>query len=120
VVEGLQLELGARYTEDKVEVCSGVGTTPFSNGMNGANQAELRDCENNNTADIKNSWITKVNSDKATWSMGLNWQVNDDLFLYGVKRHGYRAGGVNGPTFSGRLIPFQTFEPETVTDYELG
>ncbi|MEA3300961.1 MAG: TonB-dependent receptor [Pseudomonadota bacterium] len=120
VVDGLQLELGTRYTEDEVEVCSGVGATPFNNGRNGANEAELSDCENNNTAKIRNSWITDVKSDKTTWSMGLNWQVNDDLFLYAVKRHGYRAGGVNGPTFSGRLIPFQTFEPETVTDHEIG
>src|SRR5690606_13748089 len=103
VVDGLQLELGTRYTEDEVEVCSGVGATPFNNGRNGANAAELSGCENNNTAKIRHSWITDVKSDKTTWSMGLNWQVNDDLFLYAVKRHGDRAGGVNGPTFSGRL-----------------
>ena len=120
VVEGLQLELGARYTEDEVEACAGIGATPFNNGMNGANEAELSDCESANAAKITNTATTKLKSDATTWSMGLNWQVNDDLFIYGVKRHGYRAGGVNGPVFTGRLIPFQTFEPETVTDYELG
>ncbi|MFA5496412.1 MAG: TonB-dependent receptor, partial [Porticoccaceae bacterium] len=120
VVEGLQLEMGARYTEDEIEACAGVGATPFVNGMNGANEAELRDCESGNADRIQDTSTVKLKSDATTWSLGLNWQVNDDLFLYAVKRHGYRAGGVNGPVFSGRLVPFQTFEPETVTDYEVG
>jgi iron complex outermembrane receptor protein len=120
VLEGLQFETGVRYTEDQVEACAGVGATPFNNGANGADEAVLSDCESANTAKITNTATTKLKSDATTWSLGLNWQVNDDLFLYAVKRHGYRSGGVNGPVFTGRLIPFQTFEPETVTDYEMG
>ncbi|MFA7552899.1 MAG: TonB-dependent receptor [Spongiibacteraceae bacterium] len=120
LLSGLQFEAGVRYTEDKVEACAGVGATPFTNGINGANEAELSDCESANTAKITDTAITSVKSDATTWSLGLNWQVNDDVFVYAVKRHGYRAGGVNGPVFSGRLIPFQSFEPETVTDYEVG
>lgn len=119
-VEGLGFEVGVRYTEDEVEACAGVGATPFNNGENGANEAELVDCETANTAKITNTATTRLESDAKTWSLGLNWQMNDDVFLYAVKRHGYRAGGVNGPVFTGRLIPFQTFEPETVTDYEIG
>src|SRR3546814_20389219 len=55
-----------------------------------------------------------------TWQVGLDWQVTPDLFAYAVTRRGYRTGAVNSPTFSGRLRPYQTVDPETVTDIEIG
>ena len=69
---------------------------------------------------IRNSSFNKTSSKAPTWTVGLDWQANSDLFLYAVTRRGYRSGGINGPTLAGRLIPFQSFAPEKVTDIELG
>jgi iron complex outermembrane receptor protein len=71
-------------------------------------------------ADITGSSINAASSHAPTWSAGLNWQLDKDLFTYLVSRRGYRAGGINSPTLIGRLAPFQSFAPETVTDVELG
>src|SRR5690554_5846642 len=114
IVEGLQLDVGVRYTEDEIESCLGTGLTGQSNG------AELGDCRSGDSSRIVNTSTNSTKSDETTWSIGLNWQVTDDLYTYVVSRRGYRAGGINGPTLEGRLTQFQSFAPETVTDYEIG
>src|SRR3546814_6282192 len=63
---------------------------------------------------------TKASFEKFTWAMGLDYQLSGDVFLYGVTRRGYRAGGINTPNLGGTLVPYQTFGPQTVTDYEIG
>lgn len=113
IADGLDVEIGIRYTEDEVDSCTGIGFTDSS--------ADATDSDCRPGSDK----ITNVNTvngqfDETTWSVGLNWQVTEELFSYGVVRHGYRAGGANGPTLSGRLAPYQIFEPETVTDIEIG
>lgn len=113
LMDGMQFELGLRYTEDSVEACTGSGLT------GSPDEVVLKDCENG-AANILNASVNKVESSKTTWSVGLNWQVSPDLFTYLTTRRGYRAGGINGPTFSGRLVDSQSFEPETVNDIELG
>lgn len=122
VKEGLEFEIGLRYSDDTIESCAGAGTNTADDGPAYATSdvAELSDCENGNTAVIVDTALNKVESDEVTWSVGLNWQMTDDLFGYLVARHGYRAGGVNGPSFSGRMAQFQTFGPETIDDFELG
>jgi iron complex outermembrane recepter protein len=120
LLEGLGVEVGVRYTEDEIESCigSGVNTAPgpvFAS----SNQVSLDDCENR-AANISGASTNAASSNATTWSVGLNWEVNDDWFAYIVSRHGYRSGGINGPTFSGRMTQFQAFEPETVTDAEAG
>ena len=113
LVEGLSVEAGIRYTEDEVDSCTGIGT---SSAPDGASDGDCRP----GSANLINASTTNAKSDEVTWSLGLNWQITPDLFSYLVTRHGYRAGGVNGPSFSGRLTPLQTFAPETVTDVEIG
>ncbi|MDB6063029.1 MAG: hypothetical protein JWM78_3132 [Verrucomicrobiaceae bacterium] len=113
VLEGLQFELGLRYTRDSVEACTGSGITGSPNDV------DLSDCEHA-SSNIVNASTNKVDSTKTTWSAGLNWQINPDLFTYLITRRGYRAGGINGPTFAGRLTEFQSFAPETVNDVEVG
>src|SRR3546814_12093438 len=61
-----------------------------------------------------------ISFEKFTWAMGLDYQLSGDVFLYGVTRRGYRAGGINTPNLGGTLVPYQTFGPQTVTDYEIG
>src|SRR3546814_5502655 len=52
--------------------------------------------------------------DYLSYTLGVDYQATDDLFLYAKTSRAYRAGGFNirsvGPSF----------EPEKVTDYELG
>jgi iron complex outermembrane receptor protein len=113
IVDGLELELGVRYSEDETEACTGTG-------INSSTGVKLSACENKDTTQITGASVNTAKSDATTWSVGLNWQINEDHFAYVVSRRGYRAGGINSPTFSGRLAQFQSFEPETVTDGEVG
>jgi iron complex outermembrane recepter protein len=114
LLQGLSLEAGARYTKDSVSSCTGTG---LPNTPSGAVQAG--DCASA-APDITNASINSTSSHAITWSAGANWQVNRELFTYIVSRRGYRAGGINSPTLIGRLAPFQSFKPETVTDVEIG
>jgi outer membrane receptor protein involved in Fe transport len=54
--------------------------------------------------------------DKVLWRAGLEYDISDDIMAYFTASTGYRAGGVN---FIQEGVPL-TFEPETVTAYELG
>ena len=114
LLQGLSFEAGARYTKDTISSCTGTGLTDTNSGT-----VQPADCAAH-AADITGSSINGASSHAPTWSGGLNWQVNKDLFTYLVSRRGYRAGGINSPTLIGRLAPFQSFAPETVTDVELG
>src|SRR5690606_39531500 len=68
--------------------------------------------------------VVKANEDANTWNLGLDWQVNDSIFAYITHRKGYREGGINAPLFntpaSSVLAPFQSYEPETLKDIEIG
>jgi iron complex outermembrane receptor protein len=114
VLQGLALEAGVRYTKDDISSCTGTGLTDTNSGA-----VQQGDCAAH-AADITGSSINAASSHAPTWSAGLNWQLDKDLFTYLVSRRGYRAGGINSPTLIGRLAPFQSFAPETVTDVELG
>ncbi len=112
VADGLRLNAGIRYTWDKITACVGGGTSPNP-------VATPADCRNG-APTILNRSVTRTSSKAPTWTLGLDWQVNPDLFLYVVTRRGYRAGGINTPTLAGTLAPLQSFAPEKVTDLEAG
>ena len=114
VVQGLALEAGVRYTRDDTTSCTGTGLPNTSSGA-----VQPGDCSRG-APDITGTSTNSASSGAPSWSFGLNWQLNKDLFTYLVTRRGYQAGGINSPTLIGRLAPFQTFAPETVTDVELG
>lgn len=111
LVDGLKLNIGARYTWDKLSACV---------GSEGATQGNLTysDCLTRNG--IPNASVNRTESSAPTWQASLEWQATDKLFAYVASRRGYRAGGINSPTLAGRLAPFQTFGPEKVTDVEVG
>ena len=112
MTDGLRLNAGFRYTWDDIEACVGGGTT---------NQPEVSPAEcRAGTSDIVNSSINETSSKAPTWTLGLDWQIDPDLFVYVVTRRGYRAGGINTPTLAGLLTPYQSFAPEKVTDLEAG
>ena len=114
VAQGLAFEAGVRYTKDDITSCTGTGLTNTNSGT-----VQPGDCTAG-AADITGASTNSASSSAPTWSVGVNWQLDKDLFTYLVTRRGYQAGGINSPTLIGRLAPFQSFNPETVTDVELG
>ncbi|MDB6062897.1 MAG: TonB-dependent receptor, partial [Verrucomicrobiaceae bacterium] len=109
-VEGVKFNAGIRYTKDETESCTG------SAGASGL--YDLSDCKNG--VGLTGTGSVTAKSNATTWNIGFDWQIDPDLFSYITARHGYRAGGVNGPTLQGRLAEFQSFDPDTVTDVEIG
>lgn len=76
------------------------------------------------TADIGgvpiNPCSKTVNADfnALTYNFSLDWKPTDKLLVYAATRRGYRAGGfANAASLPSEFTPYQ---PETVTDYELG
>jgi outer membrane receptor protein involved in Fe transport len=53
---------------------------------------------------------------KVLWRAGLEYDISDDVMTYFTASTGYRAGGIN---FIQEGVPL-TYDPETVTAYELG
>jgi len=62
--------------------------------------------------------------DKDTlFKFNASWNINDEMMLYGTVSEGYRRGGANAVPLSGIFAEdprWQRFEPDTVTNYELG
>ena len=114
VLPGLKLNLSGRYTWDQSSTCANgrPGTaTPYSS---------YDDCVAAGSDPTLPSSTPKSKFEKFTWSAGLDYQATPDLFFYGVARTGYRAGGANTPVLGTLLQPYQTFAPQTVTDFEIG
>ena len=114
LLSGLSLSFGVRYTEDEFSSCTGTGVVSQS-----TTEVNPSDCK------VGNPKITRVANTKGdfsetTYQVGLEWQVTENIFTYLMHRTGYRAGGVNSPTLEFRLAEFQTFEPETIKDIEIG
>jgi iron complex outermembrane receptor protein len=60
----------------------------------------------------------KTSSSSVDYKASLNWQVDDQNFLYGFVSTGYKPGGLNVPVYVGD--PVQPFRAEHVTEYEGG
>ena len=61
---------------------------------------------------VDNSW------NEPSGKVGLDFQVNEDLMVYGYVARGFKSGGFNGrPTTGSEVEPFA---PEFVTTYEAG
>lgn len=115
LLEGLGANAGFRYTWDKTAGCGGSGerTPPYS--------VTPDNCSVTNpvlTPGTSFDLVTK--SSAPTWTMGMDWKVNRDVFLYFTSRRGYRAGGLNFPQLGPAIRDQQSFKPEKVTDFELG
>ncbi|GLK45997.1 TonB-dependent receptor [Novosphingobium resinovorum] len=61
----------------------------------------------------------KARSRRLTWTLALTRRLGDSS-LYATSRRAFRSGGYNTPALGGLLAPFQTFRPETLTDFEVG
>lgn len=117
LVEGLRLNAGVRYTWDKQEACIATQGTMASPNVAPPN-LQADECPSSPL--LVGPAVNRAKSQAPTWTLGLDWQITPDFFAYVVSRRGYRTGGINTPTFGGRLAPYQSFGPEKVTDVELG
>lgn len=106
-VRGLKFTAGFRYTWDR--------RFAQSRGLNAAGV-----CVNPPaSADARCTLTGDTRTEAPTWTLGLDWQATDQILVYGVSRRGYRAGGFNAlnPNI---VTDSRFFDPEYVTDYELG
>jgi len=110
LVTGLKLNLSGRYTWDDTTSCAVNLLSDFNTPSRNFSQCKK----------IPGVAVTKGSFKKFTWAAGLDYQVTPHVFLYGVARRGYRAGGINTPNLGGTLVGFQTFAPQTVDDREIG
>lgn len=92
---GFQFQFGGRYTET---------TTKNDNVLVIQYGLPLTD-------------LQSLDSNNFSYKAALNWNVNDDNFLYAFIATGFKPGGLNVPVGLGTPAPFI---PETVTDYEAG
>jgi len=96
------LGVGIRYTKEKKDYFR--TTSTFSDILGTADPAFAF-----NDSDDWNSW---------TPTFTLDYDVNDDVRLYGRIARGFKSGGFNGRANSEADV--STFDPETVWSYEIG
>lgn len=105
-LHGLKLSMGGRYASEKITAEHLPGGTYFPLA------------------------VAPFEDDRASWNVGLEYQANRALMLYGTMRESWRSGGFNGvsPPFliDGTVFPNVTysntdkFKSEVATDIEIG
>ncbi|WP_404476620.1 TonB-dependent receptor [Novosphingobium sp. BL-52-GroH] len=131
ITDKLKLNLGARYSWDKVSACGGtIGTTY-------ATESTCLDVAATGALDGVGTVSNK--GEEPSWTIGLDYKPNPDWLLYVVSRRGYRGANINTPLFEtpfttggvnpacvatggvcADLRPFQKTGEETITDVEVG
>ena len=122
-LDGLRLTGGYRYTWDKVSG-SAINFSPaigdggnVTCSFNGARP--LRINANNLVTNVVPGcgYESTLKSSSPNWTVGLDYRPIDNLLLYGKVTRGYKAGGFNQFAV---FLDYATFNPEFVTDWELG
>lgn len=116
--EGLKLSVGARYTEDKK---SGVMT---GNAIARGDRFLPTDTASLTPLALPagtNSYTTVYGQkwNKFTPQAILEWKQSDALFMYATVARGFKGGGFED-TAATALAAAQPYNPETVTNYEVG
>ncbi len=122
-LQGITLNGGFRYTWDKQSICSnGRASVSLATGETIIPPySGLDECRaDKGSAFGRASFSGSAKSEAPTWTVGIDYKASDDIFLYFTNRRGYRAGGLNAPVLAPVLSAFQTFDPQTVTDFEIG
>jgi iron complex outermembrane receptor protein len=111
--EKLHITAGARYTKDEKARYGATVTCATDSTCAGA-------------SDVVTPNRASRQYEKATWKLGVDYNLNAATLLYGTVSTGYKAGGFNdgceAGTYTGCLLPASTlyYQPETLTAYELG
>lgn len=114
LTDTLRLTAGTRYTKDErgmvirnrsVNLATGVVT-----GLYSPTDGDPADPQRTTFERSFSYW---------SYTLSLDWEVADGRFLYAKTSRANRAGGFNTRASTGGIPP-TSFEPEEVTDYELG
>jgi iron complex outermembrane receptor protein len=128
IATGLKIDAGFRYTWEQLRQCgANLGRVP----ININDFVSYDDCNALAATKQPGLGILKSKEGAPTWTLGLDYQASDRIYLYVVTRRGFREGGINSPLFDtpntsmngpGQrdLRPYQTWNPETLTDVEVG
>ena len=131
--DSVTLNAGVRWTKDEKDKGgnfsnpeSGSTFNVFFNnhGTNGDPTGRSFNIGGSSDPDMRDGGIPQVSNPdwtETTWSVGLDWNVNDDLMTYIKVGTGYKSGGWNrgsqGTTSDGTLFVFQ---PEEILAFEAG
>jgi iron complex outermembrane receptor protein len=121
--KGIKLNAGYRYTWDRESVCSNaLASVALATGLSiGPPYNSAASCQAGQATQYGPAPFSSYADFSApTYSVGIDYSLNDDVFLYFTTRRGYRAGGLNTPTLAPSLAAYQNFQPQTITDYEVG
>ncbi|RYM12002.1 TonB-dependent receptor [Sphingobium cupriresistens] len=131
ITDKLKLNLGARYSWDKVSACGGTIGTSYVDEDTCLATANLGLADGVGTVSNKGK--------EPSWTIGLDYKATPDWLLYISSRRGYRGVNINTPLFETPfttggtdaacaatggicpdLRPFQKTDEETITDIEVG
>jgi iron complex outermembrane recepter protein len=101
----LSLTAGLRYTQDDRSLVMGVLAPGGA-----ACTLPAAELDAPGSCQISRS----VDYDYLSYNLGLNYQINEDMFAYAKTSRATRAGGFNHRIFA------PAYEPEEVTNYEIG
>jgi iron complex outermembrane receptor protein len=112
ITDQLFATVGGRYSKDKKEGTYDQSTNPF--------MATVRATEHLTLPDIDDS--------RFTYRLGLNYEPNDDILIFGTYSTGYKSAGYNSgagspslTTVGGVFVPERrVFDRETTENWELG
>jgi len=117
VLDSVKFNIGYRYNETEQEVCAYSRGGDTNININPEPPLGAGACQTQGS-------VVDSSENANTWNLGFDWQVNDNIFAYVTHRKGYREGGINAPLFntpaSSVLAPYQSYEPETLVDTEIG
>lgn len=122
-IEGLKLDAGIRYTADSVKgrnaqyLVLGLAPAPVPYGQC-LTAAEVI-ANHPGVIPLQSCTRFEQSSEAVTYTLGLNYQVTDDVFAYATLRRGYRPGGVNSNGSGGGSLPI-LYDPEYVLSREVG
>lgn len=109
----LKLNVGARWTSDKKEGNMQGIAVALGDRFNPADTTPLTPLSVEYSTAYGNTW--KKTTPQAT----LEWQPNDDLFIYGTISTGFKGGYFQDTAPNAFAASFAT-RPEEVTNYEIG
>jgi iron complex outermembrane recepter protein len=118
VTPDLSLTAGLRYTWDtrKIDALSSRPVTqeclvidPATEGLpTPARPLPITNCSRKSQKDFSDP----------SYTLSVDYKVTDDILLYAAHRRGYRSGGFNPRGLDAATL--EPFEPEKITDFEVG
>ncbi len=116
ILDNLSLSAGLRYTEDEKQFGRYVEFNEYALAFGFTTETRV-DAAGNYDPNGELDFLESEESwSEITPRLVLDWRVTDDVLLYASYSEGYKAGGFNS---AGEILA-PAFDPEEVTNYELG